>query len=407
MAFSALRSLFTDSPGNPSVMGALGDPQFRQEVAGNARDASVRGAVAGALGAPVDMANSIANLGTAAYGYLGNKMGLLSGSEMPPLYQNPVGGSEWIGNQMQKAGIIGGNRNPYAEAAASIGFPMMGGALEARIPQMDRALAQAGENLAANGGMNTGQYMGQRGAVGAAGDPKLMEEVRRRGLDMSQEARMRRSAEQGYSPTLYHGTAADISEFNPSQFGGSATKARSAKLGTWLVDNPKVAGGYARFAAEDVPVQNLLDQSMKSERSGNFDEAERLSALAEKLDLSGELSGGGGQNIMPLKVRGSFLERDAEGATMSDLNDAQLTDWAKEAKAKGFGGLKINNFSDNADYAQYMPATHYLVFDPTNIRSVSAAFDPSKRNSSNLMAGVAGGAVGLSALRGLSQQDNP
>lgn len=44
MAFSALRSLFTDSPGNLSVMGALGDPQFRQEVAGNARDASIMGA---------------------------------------------------------------------------------------------------------------------------------------------------------------------------------------------------------------------------------------------------------------------------------------------------------------------------------------------------------------------------
>ena len=179
MAFSALRSLFTDSPSNPSVMGAIGDPQFRQEVAGNARDASVRGAVAGALGAPVDMANTIANLGTAAYGYLGNKMGMLSGSEMPPLYENPVGGSEWIGNKMQEAGIIGGNRNPYAEAAASIGFPMVGGAMEARIPQMDRALARAGENLAANGGMNTAQYMGQRGAIYMPDttDPKLMDMI--------------------------------------------------------------------------------------------------------------------------------------------------------------------------------------------------------------------------------------
>lgn len=43
----------------------------------------------------------------------------------------------------------------------------------------------------------------------------------------------------------------------------------------------------------------------------------------------------------------------------------------------------------------------YIVLDPANIRSVNAAFDPSKRNSANLMAGVGGAAVGLSALNQL------
>jgi GNAT superfamily N-acetyltransferase len=229
--------------------------------------------------------------------------------------------------------------------------------------------------------------------------------VQRAELDMSQAARMQRAIEQVYTPTLYHGTAADIEEFNPAQFGGSATKARSAKLGTWMVDNPEVAGGYARFAAEDVPVQRLLDQAMRAERSGNFNEADRFNVLAENLELGGELRGGGGQNIMPIRARGKFFEIDAEGATMSDLDDNQLTDWAQEAKAKGFDGIKINNFSDNVDYGQYMPATHYLVFDPANIRSANAAFDPSKRGSANLMAGIMGGAVGLSALRNIKQQE--
>lgn len=229
----------------------------------------------------------------------------------------------------------------------------------------------------------------------------------RGGLDMSQAARMQRAAEQVYTPNLYHGTAADIEEFNPAQFGGSATKARSAKLGTWMVDNPEVAGGYARFAAEDVPVQRLLDQALRAERNGNFNEADRLNVLAENLELGGELRGGGGQNIMPLRARGKFFEIDAEGATMSDLDDNQLTDWAQEAKAKGFDGVKINNFSDNVDYGQYMPATHYLVFDPANIRSTNAAFDPAKRGSSNLMAGAAGGAIGLSALRNIQRDEEP
>lgn len=214
-------------------------------------------------------------------------------------------------------------------------------------------------------------------------------------------ARLQRAADQGFdvSRPLYHGTAADVTEFKPQEFGGSATKARSAKMGTWLVDNPEVAEGYARFAAEDVPVQNLLDQAARAERAGNFDEAERLNVLAENLELGGSLRGAGGQNVMPLRARGKFFEVDADGATMSDLDDSQLTDWAREAKEKGFDGLQIKNFSDNADYGKYIPATHYLIFNPSNIRSVNAAFDPAKRGSPNLLAGLAGAAiVGGSAL---------
>lgn len=207
-------------------------------------------------------------------------------------------------------------------------------------------------------------------------------------------ARLQRAADQGFiSRQLYHGTAADIAEFKPQEFGGSATKARSAKMGTWLVDNPEVAEGYARFAAEDVPVQNLLDQAARAERAGNFDEAERLNALAENLELGGSLRGAGGQNVMPLRARGKFFEVDADGATMSDLDDDQLTKWAMEAKEKGFDGLQIKNFSDNADYGKYIPATHYLIFNPSNIRSVNAAFDPAKRAYPNLLAGLAGAAV--------------
>ena len=179
--------------------------------------------------------------------------------------------------------------------------------------------------------------------------------------------------------TLYHGTAADVRRFDPSM-GGSVTKARSAKQGTWLVDDPEVAGGYARLAAEDAPVQKLVDESQAAERAGDWDRAHDLMAEAEKLEQGGELIGGGGQNIMPLKVRGNLMEFDAEGATMSDLDDAQLFKWSQEAKKGGYDGLKVKNFSDNADYGQYTAADHYLIFDPDNIRSTFDA-PPLQRES--------------------------
>jgi hypothetical protein len=47
------------------------------------------------------------------------------------------------------------------------------------------------------------------------------------------------------------------------------------------------------------------------------------------------------------------------------------------------------------------------IFDPINIRSVNAAFDPAKRGSANLMAGAAGATIGLSALRNIQRDEEP
>ena len=215
---------------------------------------------------------------------------------------------------------------------------------------------------------------------------------------MNPEARMQRASNQGYLPeTVYHGTAADITEFKPRQYGGSVTKANSAKMGTWFSDNPDVSAGYAKMAGEDMPVQVLIDASNKAERAGQWDKANELMGQAEKLEQSGVLIDGGGQNIMPARIRGNLFEIDAEGATMGDLDDSQLYKWSREAKKQGFDGLKIKNFSDNADYGTYTPANHYLIFDPKNIRSTNAEFDPTKADSADLLSSV--GAT--SSLRGI------
>jgi hypothetical protein len=46
-----------------------------------------------------------------------------------------------------------------------------------------------------------------------------------------------------------------------------------------------------------------------------------------------------------------------------------------------------------------------IIFDPSNIRSVNAAFDPAMRGSANLLATAAGGTISLSALRQLMPQE--
>lgn len=203
--------------------------------------------------------------------------------------------------------------------------------------------------------------------------------------DMSTAARMRRAAKQGFDKDVFHGTAKDILRFDAAA-RGTNTKARSAKNAFWFTDDADTAASYAKMAAEDSPVQQLLDASMAAERRGDWDAAHDLMVQAEQLEPT--LINAGGQNVMPLKLRGNFMQVDADGATLMDLDESQIYEWTRQARKEGFDGLQVDNLSDNADWGNYRPATHYAVFKPENIRSVNAAFDPAKADSSDILASI-------------------
>jgi len=69
-----------------------------------------------------------------------------------------------------------------------------------------------------------------------------------------------------------------------------------------------------------------------------------------------------------------------------DPDDVHLSEILEEAADEGFDGVKLTNFSDEAGYGVYRPATHYAVFDAKNIRSRHAKFDPAKKDSANILA---------------------
>jgi len=88
------------------LLNALLDPRFRQDVKRGLLDSANRGAVAGLLGGPVDLAT----MAMRPFGYSVEK---------------PVGGSEWIGQKMQDAGMVSGNRNMLAEILAGGALPVV------------------------------------------------------------------------------------------------------------------------------------------------------------------------------------------------------------------------------------------------------------------------------------------
>jgi len=218
-------------------------------------------------------------------------------------------------------------------------------------------------------------------------------------LPMNESARMQRARKMGFDVdrSLYHGTASDISEFSPGKFG-SSTGAKSAESGVWSVDSPGTARGYAEYAGTDAPVRRLLKKADDAEKTGNWDAYDARLVEAEKLEAANRNKYGQGQNIMPVSVRGRYLERDMGGAEFTDVQD-EIHGIIKEAREGGYDGIDLANLADDPGFSG-RPARHVLTFDPKNIRSKFAAFDPDKSESAKIIAGAGGLALGTAAYLG-------
>jgi hypothetical protein len=193
----------------------------------------------------------------------------------------------------------------------------------------------------------------------------------------------------GFTQPAYHGTAADIKEFDPKLRGTATNNARSAKMATWTVDQVDTARGYAENAATIAPVRRLVEQADAAGRAGEWDRYDELLRQAEALEAT-DLQRG--QNIMPLVVApGKQNVFDAKGGEFTDL-EGGLGQNMLRARSDGANSVMFKNLSDHPSRSN-MPAAHTGVFSPTDIRSRFAAFDPRQRDSRNLLASMAG--VGL------------
>ena len=164
-------------------------------------------------------------------------------------------------------------------------------------------------------------------------------------LPMDTASRMQRAEGMGFDPTdvQYHGTEADITQFRPSAKG---------KMGPGVYTTPSsskasVFAGYPSPYAEGGNVMPLLLRGDYIKRADAF-------------DLRPEISGKEGQRI---------LNETLEGM--------------------GYAGSKAGERGSLAPEA--------VTFDPRNVRSLFAAFDPEYKGS-NVLGGAATAAVGAGLL---------
>lgn len=195
---------------------------------------------------------------------------------------------------------------------------------------------------------------------------------------------------------VFHGTADEVKRIDPKKFG-SSTGSESAKRAFWTADDPKTANTYANYAAMDAPVKRILEQADKAEKVGNLDKYEELLQAAESLesDISNNILRG--QNIMPLRVMSQNPRVvDAKVENFAGF-EGDINGLLRQSARQKNDALVIQNLDDAAGRVD-MPATHYGILQPNIVRSRFAAFDPFRRDSSDILAGVGAGGLGFNMM---------
>lgn len=196
-------------------------------------------------------------------------------------------------------------------------------------------------------------------------------------LDMSEAARMKRADDIGFfQEKVFHGTAAKpttttpggnlfeaFEKFEGKDLSRSVSRSPVGKLGVSVAEQPEVAGEFAKLASP---------------------------------------GGGEGAAIVPLKFRADNV---ASLSLDGSESNAEIFGTVTDAWNQGFDAIQFTNYTtpETIDTVtkKVIPGvkgSFVLVKNPNQLRSVNAAFDPTKRESSDLLASIIPAAAGLGAI---------
>jgi hypothetical protein len=181
-------------------------------------------------------------------------------------------------------------------------------------------------------------------------------------LDMSHAARMARAREQGYTTDLYHGTNQKFDAFDLSESGHADA--------VWLTD----AEWYARMMADHRSKKGEYGAPEVMALRAKIQNPKTIDILEEGRRVADEI----GVDLPQTSMQAQELLSGGMGW------DSVVGDMVNEAKAQGYDALVLKSFNDR----QSIDTTATLVFDPVNLRSANAAFDPANIGKNDLMGSI-------------------
>jgi hypothetical protein len=222
-----------------------------------------------------------------------------------------------------------------------------------------------------------------RNSLGSAGGRLVDDAIKANSLPMDVESRMARAREMGFdtSRKLYHGTGRDFDRFEPSG------PRESLGSGVYTSDLARDANDYAVVEVFD-PATNRYSVDP---------------GMVYPLYARGKLFKYDGDNLPETLARvEEILPGASRGATKWSLGRNSQA-FANALKDAGYAGIDHSWHEGRARFNQVN------IFDPANIRSVNAAFDPSESASSNILyanGGKSGGATGT-GINALAASERP
>jgi hypothetical protein len=178
-------------------------------------------------------------------------------------------------------------------------------------------------------------------------------------LPMDKASRMQRAKEAGFDTDTvwYHGTTSGaFDQFDPKQVGSNF---RADEKGFFFLNDPRQASEYATSDTQGLPVSggSVVPTYQKSNRPLIVDDARLLSEGMEPIGVSEDV------------------------VSFWDNYQGLINEWADK-----YGSDSVILVDRTYRQPDGQPTMMGVQFDPRNIRSVNAAFDPAKKDSANLLA---------------------
>jgi len=141
------------------------------------------------------------------------------------------------------------------------------------------------------------------------------------------------------------------------------------------------------------PQEHADDIKWLEEKANNFkDKINGLNNFIlendKKINFLQRESESGGQNVLPVRLKGNKENIHVKNYGGESYRDTTYADEMAKAQASGKTGVLFKNTYDPADQSNRVRQNIAAVFEPNQIRSEFAAFDPRFKNSAKLMAGV-------------------
>jgi hypothetical protein len=171
-----------------------------------------------------------------------------------------------------------------------------------------------------------------------------------------------------YNIDAFHGTGGNFQAF---KLGHRGSGSRESNIGFWFTNNPAAASDFAEFAARGNGA-NVMPVRLRLQHPFVAISYDEIRDLVDKFTTFARPGYEVGYQPMHGGMRGRQIRM-----TQDKVDYEGLRQWMR---AQGYDGIILRDtLVDSPDGKT--PIDQYVVFDPSQIRSRFATFDPAKQHS--------------------------